>query len=503
MSIRLSNIEAAYQGASPVIRNTTVSFEQGWTAVVGENGAGKSTLLAVAAGDLVPTAGERIVTPANSTILLVPQEVEYPGALIETFFDDWSKAALAWRARLRLDDEHPNRWASLSFGERKRWQLGAALARRPDMLLIDEPTNHLDGAGVDLLADALRTFAGVGVMVSHDRRLLEPLAERTVEVHAGRVRSIALGYTAARAAWQQLDQAQQQRAEDAKATARREAAAHAAKRRDATEAAKRIGARTRMKGSGDSDARSAGARARVAKAAARHAQRARAARTRAARADKSAQKVRVDRRLGRGLSFEAIDLRRRRIVSLVQETIRIGERVLAENVSLDVDASERIAILGANGTGKSTLLRRLQATCTLPAPSVFHLPQEISSAEADALIADVLARPPDERGTFLSLCAALGVPATDLLERQRLSPGEARKAQIADALGRRVAAMFLDEPTNHLDLPSIERLESALAEYSGAIVVVTHDLRFVEAIGAQPWKMPPAKRGYRTGDEPT
>lgn len=116
---------------------------------------------------------------------------------------------------------------------------------------------------------------------------------------------------------------------------------------------------------------------------------------------------------------------------------------------------------------------------------VFHLPQEISVGDADARVAEILSRPPDERGAFVTLCAALAIPPSALLERRRLSPGETRKVCIADALGRGVAVMFLDEPTNHLDLPSIERLESALDRYPGALVVVTHDDRFVAAIGAR------------------
>ncbi len=106
------------------------------------------------------------------------------------------------RARLELDPVALDRWRTLSPGERKQWQIGAALVGRSDVLLLDEPTNHLDAEARDLLVSALADFTGCGVVVSHDRKLLSELTTRTLRVHGGRVELWNGPYDTARAEWE-------------------------------------------------------------------------------------------------------------------------------------------------------------------------------------------------------------------------------------------------------------------------------------------------------------
>lgn len=484
LHLRLTGAEFSYAGAAPVLRDVTVDLPVEWTGVVGANGAGKSTLLALLCGQLAPTAGER--SAPTGPIVFVPQRSERTAPLLERYFEDWSKRALAWRARLHLEDDGPYRWETLSFGERKRWHLAAALTRAPDVLLIDEPTNHLDDDGIQLLVEALGAFEGIGVVVSHDRRILDPLTSHTLELDAGRARMLALPYGEARAVWRNDDAEAEREAERTRAAARKEAALHVRQRQDAESAARRIGARTRMKSVKDTDARSVGAKARVAKAAARHAQRASAARTRAERASAVADAHVVDKKLGRSITFDAARIRSKRIGALVTDQIRVGDRELLRDVHLTVDRGDRIALCGPNGAGKSTLLAALVEACGLEDEDVFVLPQEIDDDARDRIRRSIAERPRDERGALITVCAALAVTPEglpdDLATR---SPGEARKIAIADALTREVAVMFLDEPTNHLDLPSQERLADALSRFSGTLVTVTHDPWFAEAIGAR------------------
>ena len=132
-------------------------------------------------------------------------------------------------------------------------------------------------------------------------------------------------------------------------------------------------------------------------------------------------------------------------------------------------------------------MRALLAASQLPPERLLHVPQDIDAAASARLLADVRALGPVERGRALSLVAALGVDPDRLLASRAPSPGEARKLAVGLGLGRRVWALVLDEPENHLDLPSIERLEAALAAYPGALVVVSHDTVLASRLTTERW----------------
>jgi ATPase subunit of ABC transporter with duplicated ATPase domains len=169
--------------------------------------------------------------------------------------------------------------------------------------------------------------------------------------------------------------------------------------------------------------------------------------------------------------------------------LRAGGRVLVAELRVQVDRESRIHLRGPNGAGKTTLVRALLATLRVPPARVLFLPQELSAGEEAALLAELRAAPGDEQGRVLSILAALGVDPATLLACARPSPGAARKLALAFGLARRVFALVLDEPTNHLDLPSIERLEAALAAYPGALLVVTHDDTFARRITRTRWEL--------------
>jgi ATPase subunit of ABC transporter with duplicated ATPase domains len=484
-SLRLERLAFAHADAAPILAGLDLRLGAGFTAVVGENGAGKTTLLRLVAGELSPSEGRVVVDPAGATVVLCAQEVAGRGADVDALAARADGEARRLRGLLALDPVSLARWQSLSPGERKRWQIGAALAAEPDVLLLDEPTNHVDARARLLLADALRRFAGVGLLVSHDRALLEELAPRTLRLHAGQARLWALRYGEARAAWE----AEARAALDARGAAQEEARrararlAEARRQRDAAEAA-RSG---RHRDPKDSDARTLGAKTRRDWAEARLGRDVGRLRAAAARASDAVPDLAVAAPLGASVFVGWERPPRPVLLSLDRADVRAGEAVALRDVSVRLGREDRVRVEGANGAGKSSLLAALLSSSTLPAGRVQYLPQELPPGEGARVLDAVRALDPETRGRVLSLVATLGTDPARLLASRAPSPGEARKLLLALGLGRHAWALVLDEPTNHLDLPAVERLEEALRVYPGALLLVTHDDAFAAACTTARW----------------
>jgi ATPase subunit of ABC transporter with duplicated ATPase domains len=485
-SLRARRLTFAWAAAALILDDVDLHLEPGWTALVGENGAGKSTLLRLLSGDLAPTAGRILRDPPGETLAYCPQEVTCCGAAITALAAAADGEARALRGRLRLDAAELGRWPGLSPGERKRWQLGAALHPRPGIMLLDEPTNHLDGEGRELLLRALRRFTGVGLLVSHDRTLLEALTRRTLRLHRGRATLLALPYGEASAAWQAELEAEWQARAEAQAVARAAAArlSEARRERDSADAAR---SRRRVDRK-DHDARSVGARTVDGWAEARAGRTVSVLRRGLDAAERAIPEP-PPPLVGRAVALGWERAPRPTLLALDVTELRAGGRLLLRDLHLRLGREARVRLTGPNGAGKSTLLQALISASTLPAERLLWLPQELRPGAGVAAIDDTRALPREARGRVLQLVAALGVAPDRLLASREPSPGEARKLMLALGLGRRAYGLVLDEPSNHLDLPSIERLEEALASYPGALLLVTHDDALAARLTNETWRI--------------
>ncbi len=484
----LANLAFSYSSALAVLKEASLTLAPGWTGVVGANGSGKTTLLRILAGELPtdPSMVQRV--PARQVIRYCPQRVGEVSPAVEELAHRWDGHAQRLRGMLELSPDQLTRWPSLSPGERKRWQVAAALADRPDLLLLDEPTNHLDTDARRLLTDELLAFQGVGVLVSHDRELLDLLTTRTLRISAGaHLRAYTGNYTAARELWRTEEEQTRQSLSRLQSARRKIKQRLDATRESHRGAEKKISTASRMKGIRDSDARSTAAKGRAASGEQSLGRQVALLRRELERARTAVEGTRINQEVGASVFVLEEPAPRSTLLHLKASQIRKGERLLLEHVDLTVRRDTRVHLRGPNGSGKTTLMMEFLGASSLPPERILFLPQELSQEDVLRNEEEMRALPDDKKGRLLQIVAALGIPPERILASESPSPGEARKLALAMALTRQAWLLMLDEPTNHLDLPSIERLEEALGQYSSALVLVSHDSRLAGALTREAW----------------
>jgi ATPase subunit of ABC transporter with duplicated ATPase domains len=512
--VTLESLAARKPDGTALFENLHLSFGAERTALVGRNGAGKTTLLALIAGTRPPSEGlvtrhgrigllQQQFDPIGSVAdaLAVAAQLALQARILAGTGSDADLADADWSLEQRLtealgdvglaglDPARPA--ASLSGGERTRLALARLLLDAPDMLLLDEPTNNLDAAARAIVLAVLDKWKGGAIVASHDRALLRRM-DRIVELSPLGVKITGGNYDL---------YAARREAERTAAARALDSAEHEASRVD-----RAVQQQKEKKAQRDSAGKKSRARGDAPKMAMDFkAERAEGSSGRAVhlagrlKAD-AAQALEAAREKVERVRTLALDLPTtalpggKLVLRLDDVSWRAGDRTIVAPIALTVSGPERIAITGPNGAGKTTLLK-LVAGELAPATGRIARPVKTALLDQHAAIFE-----PGETllGTFRrtnpasSLNAAHAALAKFLFRNEAahrdpatLSGGEKLRAALAVVLGgdSPPQLLLLDEPTNHLDLDSVAAIEAALKGYDGALIVVSHDEDFLEAVG--------------------
>jgi ATPase subunit of ABC transporter with duplicated ATPase domains len=485
LSLLFQNISFTYDRAiQPIIRNLSVHFTPGWTGIVGANGVGKSTILKLATGGLEPQQG-RVMAP-EFTIYCQQRTDNAPDRLHE-LISSMDGEAFGIKGRLGVEDDWIQRWTTLSHGERKRAQIAVAMWRKPQVLAVDEPTNHLDATAQDLLFDALSTFRGVGLLVSHDRKLLDDLCHQCLFVEPPEAILRTGNYSnGLQQAEKDAMTAQKQRTRakhdflrlKREATRRRNAASQAHRKRS-----------KRGLASKDHDARGKIDLARVTGKDGSAGKRLNQLAGRLSQTKIKMDSIKVKKTYKMGIWMPGARSKRNTLFNLPAGALSLGADRWLHYPDLAMKPDDRIALTGLNGSGKSTLIGHIMQSLNLDMNHVTYVPQEIEIHASQEIMARARDLPNERLGQMMTVVSCLGSRPHRLLESVAPSPGEIRKILLATGIAHVPHLIVMDEPTNHLDLPSIECLEQALVDCPCGLLLVSHDRRFLDALAHKRWHL--------------
>ncbi len=469
-TLSLKAVSFCYESAqTPVLKNFSATFSQGWSAIIGANGSGKTTLARIIAEELTPQTG----TISGGQVLYASQRDDLAEAWYHDFIESYDRHAIKLKEKLSLCDHIE--WQALSHGERRRIQVGAALWMRPDILILDEPTNHLDEESRNWTISALKQFRGIGILISHDRDLLQALATSVYIMTEYGTHHFSCGIEEALQAYHQKYEATQKEHKELSRKINNLDAERTSRTTKAKESKKRLSKKGVAKGDHDTKAKIDGARltgkdnsdSAVAKRL----------ESRISKLKEKQNHLNYKKNHRLGIALESKHERKQHTCTISATEYTPFPNFTIKIPSIIIATGDRIVITGKNGVGKSVFLNYLSQQIKTK-ENIFYLPQEVTLDESQKHITRIRSKNRAEIGTIMTLVRRLGSNPKALLDTEIPSPGEMRKLLLAEALLGELSTIILDEPTNHLDLPTIEMLETALNEWQGTLILISHDTLF-------------------------
>ena len=479
-SLQLKNVYFKYPTSSDyILENLSLEFYTGWTGLVGANGAGKTTLLKLITKELIPESG---VVKNDLVTSYCPQSTENLPENAKEFFTSYESKTFKLKDLLGIEDDWFYRWDTLSHGERKRVQIATALFLEPDVLIVDEPTNHLDISTKEKLFLALKSYEGIGILVSHDRELLDTLCTKTIVLKKGSITTIKSNFSTARNELENIKNFQkEQKNKQEKELKKMESQIQKAK-----ENVSRSKARLSLKNVNkkDSDAK---AKVYLAKITSKNKYEGQAVKTATSKKEQILKdQIAIEKEYEKGIFFEK-HIDKRAFPFVIEQTTKTINGLNFEIPRLVIEKGDKIWIQGDNGSGKTTFVDYLLST--LKRDDYLYIPQEISEAESEKIFKELKELSNEKQGEIFTTITRLSSDPKALMQSKTPSPGEIRKLLIAKDLSNNPPLIILDEPTNHMDLDSIISIEKALKEFGGSVVFISHDLTFCKNLTNKVWRV--------------
>ncbi len=477
----LQQIHKSYRDKS-VLEDVSLSVNVGEViALIGENGAGKTTLLKIVLGELKPDSGS--VALHHEVVGYVPQEAEPKG----TIQDSFDKQSEDWKIDYSLSlvglESMPKTRAisSLSGGQKTRLALAKVLAIDPEptLLLLDEPTNNLDADGLVWLEQFIKSFKGGIVLVSHDRNLINKVATSIAELRNGKLKQYGGDYDFYK---------QQKEVEYQTELANYESNVEERQRLEKaikTQSDKSQHAHKHIKRNDNDKYQRDFFRNRVTVKLGQNAKMLQGRLEQLEEIEKPETSKDYKVTIGGSVPPTKLILRSDNI------TKKYGDKTLAYP-DFDIRGTEILHIQGANGSGKTTLLKIAAGSLTPNNGSIElgqnvnfgYFSQDVNGLDYSLSNFENLEITGASATTIYREARSLGLDENELRKKpDELSRGQQAKLSFAKLLLSQNQLLILDEPTNHLDLLTRERIEAALQNYKGAMLIVSHDKYFLRQVG--------------------
>ena len=513
-------------GSLPLFEEISFSVNQGdILALVGENGSGKTTLLRLLSGNVFPDTGH-ISRANNLTIGLLPQEIDFvdPNISVKSFLEEGKFTELERAMATLLEQPHGlAEWGklheeyellggyrqvpiekvlkglklektlfelpmgALSSGQRVRIVLAKVLIGNPDLLLLDEPTNHLDSKMLGWLGNILRMRKGATILVSHDRKFINTICNRLIEIKNGKLTYYGRNYDYYLTEQNRLKESQMKayeaQQEERSLLKQKIKAVTFSKKQAPPPSDRNIMAYDRR---GGYHQKSLQRNLDVLQ-------------SRLAETEKNLLPHPMPKSIT-GLRFIPKPLLSSVAIELMHVTKAFEEEVLFSGLERVLSKGDRVILKGPNGVGKTTLLQCIAGILSVDTGSIRYAPTvKIAYLDQEVRLLPMNKTPSEYFESQFQMSkedlmrelhkAAIG--GEELLDRafSSLSTGQRKRFMLLSMILERPNVLLLDEPTNHLDFLTLEALEKALMNFEGAILAASHDPVFIEKIATKQWSL--------------